>query len=80
MNELSLAVEFWLSSLEEEFSLEILNQSTDAHAKHCRFPSAAEAKIAMLRRAYLKGYADAVPATFEEDVERVSGVNATQRK
>lgn len=80
MDSISLAAEAWLQLLQEEFSLEIANH--DIGAKHAtKYASGAEARMAMLRQAYLRGRHDATaqPADFDADVARVEAANAAKR-
>ena len=81
MEHISAAAEIWLRLLAEEFMCEIANH--DIGAKHaCKYESGAEARMAMLRLAYLRGREDATahPADFDADVARVEKANAENVK
>ena len=76
---LSPAAEIWLRLLEEDFSAELGNHAI--HSEHVKFSSAADARMAMLRLAYLRGRSDATaqPADFEADVARIEAANRAKR-
>jgi hypothetical protein len=80
MDRISDAAELWLRLLVEEFMCEIANH--DIGAKHaCKYESGTEARMAMLRLAYLRGREDALaqPTDFDADVARVEAANAKKR-
>ena len=77
---LSPAAGLWLRLLEEDFFLELSNHAIGSrHAT--KYESSAEATMAMLRLAYLKGRSDATaqPADFDADVARVEAANRVKR-
>lgn len=78
------AAELWLRLLEDEFFCELANHAIGS--KHVKYPSGPEARMAMLRKAYLKGRADAMTqiavdesSDFEADVARVVARNRGRR-
>ena len=76
MSALSFAAETFLQSLAETFWVEIANHDIGAHHA-TQYPSGADARMAMLRLAYLRGREDALtpPADFDADVKRVTDAN-----
>lgn len=79
MENISAAAEIALQLLQEDFTIEIANH--DIGAKHaCKYASGADARMAMLRLAYLKGREDATktPADFDADVARVEAANKSR--
>lgn len=79
MDSISLAAETFLQLLEQEFATEIANHQI--HSEHVKYSSASDARMAMLRQAYLRGRHDATaaPADFDADVRRVEEANAANR-
>jgi len=77
---ISTAAEVWLQLLQEEFFLEIANH--DIGATHAtKYASGVDARMAMLRQAYLQGRDDATaqPADFDADVARVETANTANK-
>lgn len=77
IDELSPAVELWLTLLVDRFWCEIANH--DIGSKHaCKYSSGTEARLVMLREAYYKGHSDALEprADFEAAVQQVAETNA----
>ena len=76
---ISETAELWLRLTEQEFGLKIANienclySNDSARARTFGYASPAEARMAMLRLAYLKGREDALtaPPDFEADVKRI---------
>ena len=73
MDEISEAAELWLELLDGDFWCELANHSIGS--EHVKYPSSTEARMAMLRLAYLKGREDATaqPADFDTAVTRITG-------
>ena len=80
MEEITEAAELWLRLLDDDFWCEIANHAI--HSEHVKYPSATEARRAMLRLAYLKGRDDATaqPDNFDAAVARVEAANAAAIK
>ena len=72
----SIAAETWLQLLVQEFMCEIANH--EIGSPHVKYASGVEARMAMLRLAYLRGRDDAlaVSADFDIDVKKVEAANA----
>lgn len=84
MDVISDAAELWLGMLEDEFWCEIANHAIGS--KHVKYPSGTEARRAMLRKAYLKGAADArtqigvdESSDFDRDIAKVIATNRGRR-
>ena len=80
MEHISTAAEISLRLLQEEFFLELANQSIGArHAT--KYASSDEATMAMLRLAYIKGRSDETARTtdFDAGVARVEAANNARR-
>lgn len=68
MDQISDAADLWLRLLDDEFWCEIANH--EIGSPHVKFASVKDAKLAMLRLAYLKGREDATksPSTDLESM------------
>ena len=73
MDEISEAAELWLRLLDDDFWCELANHAI--HSEHVKYPSTTEARMAMLRLAYLKGREDATaqPEDFDTAANRITG-------
>ena len=73
MAEISEAAELWLELLDGDFWCELANHSIGS--EHVKYPSSTDARMAMLRLAYLKGRDDATarPEDFDTAVTRITG-------
>lgn len=80
---ISDGAETFLRQLEAEFYLEIANRDIGASGATYRYASGADARLAMLRLAYLKGREDEREPfdkrDFEADVARVRAANQAKR-
>lgn len=83
MAQISDGAETYLRQLEAEFYLEIANRDIGASGATYRYASGADARLAMLRLAYLKGREDEREPfdkrDFEADVARVRAANQAKR-
>ena len=79
MDRISDAAEAFLTLLyDDDFAYEFGNHAIQS--EHVRFPTLRTAMLAMLRRAYLRGHADAQsngvePLDFDQDVTRTRRIN-----
>ena len=80
MEQLPTYAETFLRLLEQDFYCEIANH--EIGSEHVKYSSLQEARLAMLRLAYLRGRRDATDGpdeTFEQAVAVVEAANAAAR-
>lgn len=79
--QMSDAAEIFLRALDEEFECELANHAI--HSEHTKYESASDARMAMLRLAYLRGREDEREPfdarDFAADVAKVEAANAAKR-